>query len=200
MAEHARDLQLARRVLAGDRDAFDGFFRQHFPRLYRFVLLRVERDADAAQDLCQQVLERAIRRLAAFRGEASLLTWLCQIARHEIADYWEHCARDRHRHLSYDQDDLLRHALESLEVEASAAPEALREQSDLHLLVQSVLDHLPGRYGDALEWKYVEGLAGEEIAARLGLTAEAAHSMLARARRAFRVEFQAVVQELGYER
>ena len=200
MAEHARDLALARRVVAGDRSAFDGFFKQHFPRLYRFVLLRVERDADTAQDLCQQVFERALRRLAAYRGEASLLTWLCQIARHEIADHWERHARDRHRHVSYDQDDLLRHALESLEAEAGASPEAQREQRDLHLLVQSVLDHLPERYGDALEWKYVEGLAGEEIAARLGLTGEAAHSLLARARRAFRVEFEAVVQELGYER
>ena len=49
-------------------------------------------------------------------------------------------------------------------------------------------------YGDALEWKYLEGLAVREIADRLGLTAKAAESLLARAREAFRDGFSALVQ------
>jgi len=35
------------------------------------------------------------------------------------------------------------------------------------------LDALPGSYGDALEWKYVQGLSVKEIAARLNLGAKA---------------------------
>jgi len=195
MVEYAQDLALVRRVLAGDRQAFEGFFVQNFARLYRFVLLRVARDPDAAQDVCQQALERAVRNLAAYRGEAALFTWLCQIARHEVADFWERSGRDRSRQRSYDQDAQLRHALESLQVEVSATPEGLHEQRDLRLLVQTVLDHLPPGYGDALEWKYVEGLEAREIGTRLNLSADAAHSLLARARRAFRAEFEAVAHE-----
>ena len=41
-------------------------------------------------------------------------------------------------------------------------------------------------YGDALEWKYVQGLSVKEIAARLNLGAKAAESLMTRARQAFR--------------
>lgn len=200
MAEHAEDLQLARRMLAGNRGAFDGFFAEFFPRLYRFVLLRIEHDADAAQDVCQLVLDRAMRRLDAYRGEASLFTWLCQIARNELADQWQRRARDRRHSISYDQDEDLRAVLESLEADPRVSPEALQQRSDLILLIQTVLDHLPGRYGDVLEWKYIDGLEVNAIAERLALTPVAAESLLARARRAFRSEFEALADDFGEAR
>jgi RNA polymerase sigma-70 factor (ECF subfamily) len=196
MKFHTQDLQLARRVAAGDRAAFDAFFELVFPRLHRFVLLRTHRNEDATQDLCQQTLERAMRYMGNYRGEAAIFTWICQIARGELADYWEKQGRESRRQVSYDQDESLRHVLESLEGEAGASPERQGEQRDLRLLVQTVLDHLPRPYGDALEWKYVEGLDAEEIGARLNVTGTAAHSLLARARKAFRAEFGAMAQEL----
>lgn len=197
MVQNEQDLALARRVVAGDRKAFDRLFELVFARLYRFVLLRVGRDVDSAQDLCQQVLERAVRRLAQYRGEASLFTWLCTIARHEIADHWEREARTNGRTLSYDHDETLRHALESLQADPASGPETAREQRDLRLLVQTVLDHLPNDYGDVLEWKYVDGLDATTIGQRLNVSASAAHSLVARARHAFRAEFEAILGELG---
>lgn len=131
------------------------------------MLLRVQRGADAAQDICQQVLDRAVRRLASHRGEASLFTWICQITRHELADHWERQARDRRRHLSYDQDEELRGVLESLEFDGAASPDAAQQRAELLLLIQTVLDHLPSRYGEVLEWKYVDDLAADAIAARI---------------------------------
>ena len=58
--------------------------------------------------------------------------------------------------------------------------------------MHAVLDRLPGRYGDALEWKYVEGRSVEEISERLGIGQTAAQSLLARARVAFREGVEAV--------
>jgi RNA polymerase sigma-70 factor (ECF subfamily) len=197
MVTHPQDLQQAQRIAAGDRAVFDQFFAQTFPRLYRFVLLRVQRNEDTARDLCQQTMERAMRHLSAYRGEASLFTWLCQIARREVADYWERQGREAKRQISYDQDDSLRQVLESMAFDPAMSPEVQSEQRDLQLLVQSVLDHLPIPYGDALEWKYVEGLDAVEIGERLQLSSSAAHSLLARARRAFRAEYVVVAQEFG---
>jgi RNA polymerase sigma-70 factor (ECF subfamily) len=196
MVDHAEDLALARRLLAGDRRAFDGFFADFFPRLYRFVLLRVGGDADAAQDVCQQVFSRGLSRLESYRGEAGLFTWLCQIARREVADQWAAWSRDRARHLSYDQDTYLRGVLESLESDPLASPEAVQQRSELVGVIQAVLDLLPSRYGDVLEWKYVDGLDVAEIAARLNTTGVAAQSLLARARNAFRGAFAELNQEL----
>jgi RNA polymerase sigma-70 factor, ECF subfamily len=191
----AQDLDLARRVAAGSREAFDTFFGETFPRLYRFVLHRVQRDEDAAQDVCQQVMERAIRSMAGYRGEATLLTWICQIARSEIANHWQRHSRHDSTHISYDQDEFAQSALESLSADPALAPEAQGERWDRVTRVQAILDHLPRPYGDALEWKYFEGLSAEEIGQKLRLSASAAHSMLARARRAFRAEYDALAQE-----
>jgi RNA polymerase sigma-70 factor (ECF subfamily) len=52
-------------------------------------------------------------------------------------------------------------------------------------LIQVALDRLPARYGNVLEWKYIEGYSVKEIAARLELGHEATQSLLARAKRAF---------------
>ncbi len=59
-------------------------------------------------------------------------------------------------------------------------------------LVQSVLDWLPSAYGDALEWKYMEGSSVEEIGEPLGIGTTAAQSLLARARIAFREALEQV--------
>ena len=48
------------------------------------------------------------------------------------------------------------------------------------------MDVLPTRYGDVLEWKYIDGLPVQEIARRLAIGPKAAESLLTRAREAFR--------------
>ena len=60
---------------------------------------------------------------------------------------------------------------------------------ELSRLVQATLDHLPGRYGDVLEWKYIQELSVAEIADRLGLGYKATESLLTRARQSFRDGF-----------
>jgi DNA-directed RNA polymerase specialized sigma24 family protein len=59
-------------------------------------------------------------------------------------------------------------------------------------MVHGALDQLPTRYGNALEWKYVEGASVREIAGRLQLGAKATESLLTRARAAFREVFNAI--------
>lgn len=196
MIIHAQDLSLARRVAAGEREAFEQLFGETFPRLYRFVLQRMQGDEDAVQDICQQTMEKVVRGVGTYRGEASLHTWMCQIARSEIADHWRrHARHGRARVSSFDQDLSLRGALESLSADPALAPDAQGERWDRITLVQAILDHLPSQYGDALEWKYVDGLSAEEIGERLNLSPTAAHSLLARARRAFRAEYDSMAQE-----
>jgi len=62
-----------------------------------------------------------------------------------------------------------------------------------------VLDRLPSRYGDVLEWKYVDGDSVEQIGERLGIGHTAAQSMLARARTAFREALETVFGATVYD-
>ncbi len=183
------DRELARRMLAGDERAFGEFFDAHFPGLYRFALARLDWDEDAAEEVAQAALCKAISKLATYRGEATLFTWLCTFCRHEISAF---CKKNRlvprQVDLTEDRPDV-RAALESLPASLREEPAGTLDRKELGRLVQVVLDHLPPHYGDALEWKYLEGLAVKEIAARLGLSVKAAESLLVRAREAFRDGF-----------
>jgi RNA polymerase sigma-70 factor (ECF subfamily) len=187
-----RDRGLVRRMLAGDDRAFDAFFEGYFPGIYRFALTRL-RDEDAAEDVAQATLCKAITKLRTYRGEAALFTWLCTFCRHEISAYLR---RDR---ISLRRVDLIedtpevRAALDSA-VGAFEDPDNALDRAEVGRLVQVALDQLPPHYGSALEWKYLEGLSVKEIASRLKLSPKAAESLLTRARGAFREGFGALTR------
>jgi RNA polymerase sigma-70 factor (ECF subfamily) len=187
--DNGGERELVRRMLGGDEGAFDEFFADYFPRLFRFAVLRL-RDPDAAEDIVQISLIAAVRHLRSWRGEASLFTWLCTICRREIAAWQKRTSRRVTVSIAHD-DPNLRAALDSIGAAAEAADAGLA-RADTGRIVQLALDHLPPRYSRALEWKYLEELSVDDIAGRLQCTPKAAESLLTRARDAFRDAFTAV--------
>lgn len=188
------DRALVERVLAGDETAFEEFFDLYFPRLYRFALSRLGGNEDAAEEIVQRVLIRALDRLDTYKGEAALLTWLCTFCRREIGRWRDEEGRAREVSL-FDDRPGIRAALDVLAAVESDDPESRLRRREVSNIVQLTLDHLPGRYGDVLEWKYIQGLSVDEIAARLGVGYKAAESLLTRARAAFREGFLLVMSE-----
>jgi RNA polymerase sigma-70 factor (ECF subfamily) len=197
---YAEDKVLVARLLMGEEPAFSQFFADHYQRLYRFALARTDRDAGAAEDAAQATLARALANLASYRGEAQLFTWLCAICRSEIS-LWRRRTGRREAHivLFEDRPEVLA-AVDSLAADCDdPAVELHREQRARR--IQVALDRLPARYGDALEWKYVEGFSAQEIAARLEIGLEATNSLLARAKRAFKEAYASIhEQELAASR
>jgi RNA polymerase sigma-70 factor, ECF subfamily len=183
------DRTLARRLAAGDESAFDEFFADYFPRLYRFARARLGTD-DGAEDVVQGTMIKALAAIRSYRGEASLYTWLCAVCRREIATWLDRAGRTP-LSLIEDQPDV-RAALDALAISATDDPERSLRRQELTRLVQTTLDHLPGRYGEALEWRYIEGVSVAEVAEHLGVGYKAAESLLTRARQAFRDGFAAV--------
>lgn len=178
--------QLVRRLLEGDERAFSEFFNEYFVRLYRFALPRLNGDADAAQEVAQATLCKVMRKLDSFRGEAALFTWICQICRHQIADHLRETRRHSERVVLIEDSPQVQAALDAIQAPDVDNPDRVYDDRQLSGLIRSVLDRLPARYGDALEWKYVEGLSVEEIGSRMGIGTTAAQSLLSRARLAFR--------------
>jgi RNA polymerase sigma-70 factor (ECF subfamily) len=196
MTDELEDRRLVKRLLAHDREAFNAFFDGYFPRLYRFARIRLGNDADTTKEIVQVTLTKAIRKLASYRGEAALFTWLCTICRNEIADHRARVARDRrHVVLTEDTPDI-RAAVEAVAAPASDDPESNFRRLETVRLIQVALDRLPTSYGNALEWKYVYGYSVEEIAAKLGVGLEAAQSLLARAKRGFQEVYATLTNDL----
>jgi RNA polymerase sigma-70 factor (ECF subfamily) len=180
------DKGLAARMCQGEQRAFDEFFNAYFDRLYRFALVRLNQDADAAEDVVQQTLTRAVQKIALYRGESALFTWLCRICRNTIVDSFRAAGRTHRETVPFEENEEVRLALESISAMATEDPAVGTANEQLKRLVRVVLDYLPRRYGQVLEWKYIEELSVKDIATRLGVAPKAAESMLTRARNAFR--------------
>jgi RNA polymerase sigma-70 factor (ECF subfamily) len=180
----AQERELVERMRRGDQQAFNVFFDQYASRLAAFAARRSALDAASIEDVVQQTMIKAVRNLDGFRGEASLLTWLCQICRNQLVDL----RREESR----------RPTMESLDHGADAGativPDSLRSVHDpLHeasvdsgsRAVRKIINRLPSRYAQILELRFGDELTVPAIARILRLTDDAAESLLARAKRAF---------------
>jgi RNA polymerase sigma-70 factor (ECF subfamily) len=184
------DRALARRVSAGNEAAFEEFFREYFPRLYRFVLARVKGDAAMAEEVVQRTMCLVVRKMPGYRGEALLFTWLCQICRNEMSSLF------RERRMAPDDDvpvednPAVQAALASLSLDLG--PEKSRSDDEVARFVRVTLEYLPARYACALEMKYIRGCSVDEIGEKLNISSKAAESMLSRARAAFKEGFRSL--------
>jgi RNA polymerase sigma-70 factor (ECF subfamily) len=183
------DGELVEGLLRGERRAFEQFFNEYYPKLYRFVKRRMPRDAAAAEDIAQGTLCRALESLRGYRGEAALFTWLCTLCRREMSARWEESRAWSSAPRLAEDDPAIRAALESLLMREHTDPLQVADREQVRASILAALDYLPAPYGDILEWKYLRDMSMGEIAQRLGRSPKAVESLLTRARDAFREAF-----------
>lgn len=58
----------------------DRIYRDSFIKVYRYIL-SISGDEHLAEEITQETFYRALRKLKEFRGDCSVTTWLCGIAR-----------------------------------------------------------------------------------------------------------------------
>lgn len=186
MRQYREDKQLARAISRGDRDALRTFFDDHYAPVYRYCLRSVS--VPDAEELATDTLCHAIRRIKTYRGEASLSTWVTSVARSQVSMHFKKLNRQPPIH-SIDANEHLQSKIEGMAADL-ATPDQVQETAERQALVHRLLDTLPRDYGDILEWKYIDGLSVDEIAHRLVATTTSIQSKLARAREAFKANFE----------
>ena len=186
-----QDRSLAAKVAAGDQGAFDVFFREYFPRLFRFTLTRVDNNEELAEEIVQRTMCIVVRKMGSYRGEALLFTWLCQICRNETSAVFRQRNLELHEDIPIEDHPAVQAALESVAAD-DGRPETSQRRDEIANFVRVTLEHLPANYASALEMKYVRGCSVREIADSLSVGEKAAESILSRARVAFRERFRAI--------
>ena len=181
--ESADEQALVRRMVAGDRRAFEEFAEAYIPALHRFASFRLDHDRELTREIAQATLVKAIGNLASFRGEASLMTWLCACCKTEIA---AHFRRSRTRPAEVEWTEERIPETTPLNRTPPDGPERSVLRGEAVEQVHVALDRLPPRYAQVLEWKYLDNLSVKEIAERIELKTKAAESLLTRARNSFR--------------
>ena len=159
------DRELVERLLRGERAAFEQFFNEYYPKLYRFVKRRMPHDAAAAEDIAQATLCRALESLRSYRGEAALMTWLCTICRREMSARWQENARLERGAARWPRTTR-RSARRWNPCSRASRCDPLRaaDREQVRESILAALDYLPAPYGDILEWKYLRDMSMAEIA------------------------------------
>lgn len=163
-----RDQELIGRVLAGDPSAERALYDAHVDRIFRLVY-RMAGDLDRAQDYTQETFIRAFARLAEFRGEAALSTWLGSIAISITLNGLRKVRRFREREVDLD---------ESLAV----GRQTRQADPDLKERLAQAIDDLPEGYRAVFVMHDVEGYTHEEIGTSLGVHPGTSKAQLFRAR------------------
>jgi RNA polymerase sigma-70 factor (ECF subfamily) len=180
------DLRAAR---AGDADAIARFYEAHVDGLYTFIYYRVGRDTSLAEDVVQETFALALSRQADYDpARGSVGSWLAVLSRNVIRDHLKAHHRSDELAATWERIDATLAQTFAAMAERPLPGEVL-ERAETRDLVHMAIANLPEQYRTALTRKYVDGESLETLARDLGISVDAAKSLLARARRAFRDTF-----------
>jgi RNA polymerase sigma-70 factor (ECF subfamily) len=188
------DLRAAR---AGDKEAIARFYDAHVDGLYTFIYYRVGRDTALAEDVVQETFAIALsRRTEHDPSRGSVATWLAVLSRNVIRDHLKAHRRSDELGAAWERIDATLAQTFAAMAERPLPGEVL-ERAETRDLVHMAVANLPGQYRTALTRKYIDGESLETLAGELGISTDAAKSLLARARRAFRDTFATLSTNLS---
>jgi RNA polymerase sigma-70 factor, ECF subfamily len=170
----ATEAELIARAQAGDVAAFERLSGAYADRLF-MLLLRLLGDRGEAEDVAQEVMLRAWRGIARFRGRSSYFTWLYRIAVNEANRALERRAR-RPASVPLGPEEL------RLPTSPADDPSRQAEARELRLALARALDDLPPPLRTAIVLRDVEGLSTRDAAQIAGVGQAAFKSRLHQAR------------------
>ena len=170
----ATEASLIAQAKAGDAAAFEQLSSTYADRLF-MLLLRLLGDRGEAEDVAQEVMLRAWRAIATFRGKSSYFTWLYRIAVNEANRALQRRAR-RPATVPIGPDELL------LPASGLDDPALRAENRELRAALVRALYDLPPDLRTAVVLRDVEGLSTQDAAEIAGVGQAAFKSRLHQAR------------------
>jgi len=165
------DLALVERIRGGDGSAFEALYRQHATRLYNLAR-RMTGGKGEADDLLQDIFLLAYRKIASFRGESSLGTWLYRLAMNHCLDV----LRNRHTRMGQQTD-----SLDEPEAAPLASPVPILSAVS-RIDLERAIAALPPACRAAFLLHDVEGFGHQEVGTMLGVSEGTSKSQVHKAR------------------
>lgn len=159
----------------GDSRAVVHWYHLYQKRMTSFISAKISSSPDV-QDLTQETFINCLQNLSNFAGRSSLWTWMCSIAKHEIADYYRKLYAKK--------------VLKLLPLSDFLPSPELHSSAELAEKLEYVWQKIGFYYRELLMQKYLDQLKVGELARARGKTPKAIESELFRARQAFRTAYQ----------
>jgi RNA polymerase sigma-70 factor, ECF subfamily len=187
-AQSPSDRDMIDSIVAGDISALAILVRRYDQLLFRTARSILKDDAEA-QDAVQEGFLQAYGRLASFRHDAKLSTWLVRIvANIAIA----RMRKKAHRSELAQQHHIVDLQAQDLYAEAECPDEAIA-RADTRRVLEAKIDALPEAYSTVFVLRAIQDLSVEEISEALGIPKATVRSRYARARSQLR---QSLTKEL----
>jgi RNA polymerase sigma-70 factor, ECF subfamily len=171
------ETMLVQRALQGEADAFATLFQLHRSRVYAVCLRMTNNPADA-DDLTQEAFIQAFRKLATFRGESALSTWLHRVAVNTAL-------------MHFRRQSLPKVTLDAPAEHETGRRELGRQDDRLHssldrIALTRALEALPSGYRTIFELHEISGYGHREIAKLLRCSVGNSKSQLHKAKQRIR--------------
>jgi RNA polymerase sigma-70 factor (ECF subfamily) len=180
--EPATDAELARRIAAGDQQAFVLLMRRHNQLLFRTArsILRDDRDAE---DALQEAYLHAYRSIGQFRGDARLSTWLTRIVVNEsIARARKRSRRAEVMQMYRGPETDTDNCEAGMDADATQSPELGAMRAQARRILEQSIDALPEAFRMVFVLRAVEEMTNEEVALVLDIPEATVRSRFFRAR------------------
>jgi RNA polymerase sigma-70 factor (ECF subfamily) len=151
-----REEQVAQRLKKRDPEAWALVYEEYFPKIYRFIVVRIANRTEA-EDLTEQVFLKALEASPSFRWRgAPISSWLFKIARNQVIDYIRVSKSRKNVPLN-----------EYIVGDHVDPEEAAEKSSNVRQLIKAV-GQLTEAQRDVIELRFAGGLSTAEVAKVLG--------------------------------
>lgn len=166
------DFSLIKRFIEGDETTFRLLVQRHKDKVRNITYLTLG-NADAVDDIAQDVFLTVYKNLHRFRFESQFSTWLYRITVNKCKD---HLRKKRIRNIftSFSEED------------TEPGYHSTHESKDIAAIVRKALEELPDKLRIPLMLKDLEGLSYQEIAQTVNCEIGTVKSRIFRAREGLR--------------
>jgi RNA polymerase sigma-70 factor (ECF subfamily) len=185
------DEELVQRTLAGDSAALELLVQRHMPAVFTYARSKIH-NVGAAEEVAQDTFDRASRKLASFRHEASLRTWLLRICHRCCIDHLR-----RHAPTTASIDDTTGRVVPLVSALAAQEHHDKQRDADLRSRLQEEISRLSPQEREAFVLVCVRGHTREEAATILGVPPSTMRDRVTRARMQLATKFGDYRAEVG---
>lgn len=157
-------------LAAGDKDAYASVFEKYWDRVYG-AAMRLTKSPEMARDLAQDIFLKLWDQRHQLPGVKNFPSFLYAITRNLVHD---------HLRKKVFRESNREYLINYFSRAEATAPELL-ESREMDDLLYTSIDKLPPKLKQVLKLGRLEGLSHEEIAARMGITAQSSKTYMVRA-------------------
>ena len=173
------ELQTIKKVLSGDKGAFEALVLENQKNVYNLALKITKNEADA-QDVSQEAFLKAYTQLNGFRGESRFSVWLYRLTYNLCIDFLRKKPRTAVIPLTYQDDDANMHDLEIPDIRNLPEDSLMRKET--RKAIAESIGELGPDHREILTMREITGMSYGEIAQMLNISEGTVKSRLARAR------------------